>query len=281
MKTPNLLPRKMLALASLACALLATGCLTAPERAGERTALLGVEIVPDPVAPNRDVVLKMIAVRLSSGEGDTLRDTITEGGSLISRFPVRLNPGDGSRIVHPVYALDPEKRWTVAVTTRDARDSLVHRDSAAAGALVDGSLRNMTLRLAPRFAAYEAHFALPEAAVRRGYRLTRVKADVNGSKACATEAEGQSARLVCDYLPVGSSALTLRAYGAVHGEEGAAVLLYKGAVGLQLSPEGGRVESVILESDHPELAGADGMKVRLGAVGKVRMDVVISGALDL
>src|SRR5690606_35760668 len=156
----------------------------------------------------------------------TLRDTITAEGSRLSSFPVRLNPEDGFRIVHPVYALDPAKAWTVSVTTRDARDSVIHAASASAGVLAAGTLHNLPMRLAPRFAAYEAVFVLPEDAAERGYRLSRIKASVDGSPVCSAEAEGDIARLVCDYLPVGNHEVTLHAYG--QPAEGKAFLLYKG-----------------------------------------------------
>ncbi len=279
MKTPNTTPLRVASLAlAILCGSLATGCLTMPEvNSEDNLGRLAIEINPAAVSSSRDLPLKEMTVTLASSMGDTLRDTITAAGSRLSRFPTRLNAPEGFRIVHPVYALDPEKDWSVEVRTRDHRDSIVHLGSARVGTLVAGSLRNVPMRLDARFAAYEAAFALPEDALRRGHRLRRVSVDIDGATACEADADGQAARLVCDYLPAGSQAMmTMKAHVETDSGE---TLLYKGTAYVDIAPDA-PAESLTLASAEPD-TGHLGMKVLLGAVGKVTVNVITSGALDL
>jgi hypothetical protein len=128
--------------------------------------------------------------------------------------------------------------------------------------------------LPARFAAYEAIFALP--ANMKGATLKRVEAAVDGATACATEASGaDSAHLTCDYLPVGNRTVTLSAYGQA-SSNGATRLLFKGAADLAIAADA-PTETLTLGAED----GDAGMRVRLGRVGRVTMNVVTSGALDI
>jgi hypothetical protein len=266
------------------CGALFTGCLTMPEEnRDEATARLAVEIIPAPAVPaaqGGSLRLKEMTVTIVSDAGDTLRDTVTDAGSLLSKFPVRLNAPDGFHIIHPIYNLDPAKSWSVSVKTLDARDSVVHEGTVNAGALTAGTLRNVRMPLAARYADYEAVFALPADAVRRGGKIDRVEMAVDGAATCVTASLGDdSAKLTCENLPVGNRQVTLSVYGKVAGSA-ASSLLYKGSADVNITAGDAPTESVDLGSTDVSL-GNVGMNVRLGGVGSVVMNVVMSGALNL
>lgn len=268
-------------LCAIVCAAVFTGCLTMPEANGNGDlAQVAVEILPGRVSPTRDLRLKEMTVTLASSAGDTLRDTITDAGSILSRFPVRLNSPDGSRSITPVYALDPAQEWTLSVKTLDARDSVVHSGTMRAGALVAGALRNVRMPLAARFAAYEAMFSLPPELVAQGARLHRVEVSVDGATACAVEANGSdSVKLACDDLPVGVRALTLSVYGQAAGSA-ATRLLFKGAADVDISADDVPTASMELNPVDESL-GRVGMSVHLGRVGRVTVNVVIPEAVGV
>ena len=264
------------------CGALFTGCLTMPEEnPSDATAQLAVEIVPAPAVNGGSLRLKEMTVTLVSDAGDTLRDTVTDAGSLLSKFPARLNAPDGFHIIHPIYDLDPAKAWSISVKTLDARDSVVHEGTVNAGALAAGVMRNVRMPLAARYADYEAVFALPADAVRRGGKIDRVEMAVDGAAAtCATGSVGaDAAKLTCADLPVGNRQVTLSVYGKVAGSA-ASSLLYKGSADVDITAGDAPTESVDLGSTDVSL-GNVGMNVRLGGVGRVTMNVVTSGALNL
>jgi hypothetical protein len=272
MKTPTDILRLAL---PLVCGALFTGCLTMPEENDDANlARLAVEIAPAPTAKTAALRLREMTVTLVSDAGDTLRDTITDAGSRLSTFPARLNAPDGFQIIHPVYALDPAKSWSVSVKTFDGRDSVVHAGSVRAGTLTVGALRNVRMNLRARFAGYEAVIALPAEAVQRGDRIGRVEATVDGATSCTTETLGaDSAKLTCDDLPVGRRAVTLSVYGS-SVQAPATRLLYKGAADVDIAGGDASAQTLAL-APADETPGDVGIAIRLAPVGQVIMKVIL------
>lgn len=81
---------------------------------------------------------------------DTIRDTI---------LAPRLNPvSTAPQTIDTSYSLKALRPWKIIVTSRDTRDSVIHRDSANVPALYAGSMASVNLNLSARYAVYEAQF---------------------------------------------------------------------------------------------------------------------------
>ena len=77
------------------------------------------------MAPDVDRLI----VEMTSSARDTLRDTITARGSRLSTEPAYLDGAAGRVHLFARYELAPGRRWNIAVTTRDANDSVVHNET--------------------------------------------------------------------------------------------------------------------------------------------------------
>jgi hypothetical protein len=266
------------------------GCLTAPESM-DRDATesrLSVGLYLERSSADDRVAFRTVVVEIASNQGDTLHDTITVQGSKTSRFPVRIDTSVGaSHIIHPLYALDPTRAWTLTAKTLDGRDSVRHLASVQVQGMVAGQTRNITVKLAERFTSYTAVFPLPEKMTDgRTVRFQRLVLTVDGQPVCEKTAAdlAQSPVLHCEYLPVGYHTIALSAQGQIQGEAGPRVLL-KGQDDVAFSTTGtaesvtlGWVASSVTQTESEEIPG---FEVRLSRVGYVAMDVRISGGIAL
>jgi hypothetical protein len=285
---------------ALVFGMLFTGCLTQPEEEGRDrvSARVALGMNLENAASTSDARIRTLVVTLASSAGDTLVDTITENGSRLSKFPVRLEASsEKAQVIQPLYSLNPAHDWNVHVKSLDAQDSVVNLDSTRLTGLQADELRNVYVSLASRFAAYEAAFPLPAKTTDgRTLRFQRLVLAVDGTPVCEekVQASASQATLLCDYLPSGTHTVTLSAYGMIEGKS-AAQLLFQGEKTVALSPGSQKAETVVLGLTAANVltpenvlakgsaveAGTTGISVRLGRVGLVVMEVVISGGISI
>lgn len=285
------------------CAPLFIGCFsTAVEPDADPAQVVIETALPgSPVAPAR------LVVTLASSQGDTLRDTVTQDGSRLSRRFAALDARPALRqTVITEYALAPDRRWTVSARLLDEKDSVQMADSASLGSLKAFERRDASLAPASRFASCPARVVLPASQGGRGVLFTRIELLVDGkvvrdsaAPSAFAAGEANAVTLTHDYLAQGSHHVTLAAWGRYEGESASAVrMLAKGGADVQALPgqtlaEGQAVAlewadsavaasaSASAENGASDATGEVGFQVRLGRVPTVTLTAHISGAIDL
>lgn len=307
----------------LGAGLVFTGCLAMPVEtefeSGTRVAL-GMRVTATDAAPGggagsgETLVLDRLVVTMASAAGDTLRDTLTSAGSRLSTTPARLNPDAGAgQLLHPVYPIAPGRDWNFTVETFDSRDSLVHTGTVEAAGFEAGELRNVYVRVHPRFARYEARFPLPATAGARKIFFRRLVIEVDGipvrdsaslrlehgfyaaSPSELAGAEGMrffppkssatdttAIVMAHEYLRTGQRAFAFKAFGYLEGDTAGTTperLLYQGETGIDVvlgktaAQETVALEWTGAESAEGPEAEASGAGMQV-TVGKVHTAVI-------
>jgi hypothetical protein len=157
---------KISALAGLAAlAALATGCINdGGSRKDSEANLVVVTGVKDVnkvrgLGKASTISLKKLIITLRSTDTTIAvrRDTVLAdtGASFVSN-------ATSDQTFSRSYKVNPLRTWIVVVKTLDAKDSVVHYDSATAVNLLAGETRSVTLNLSSRYVMYEAQFTLPD-----------------------------------------------------------------------------------------------------------------------
>jgi hypothetical protein len=280
------------------------------------------------------VILNRIVVTLVSSKQDTLKDLITEAGSVLSRDPETFLAGSvASQIVSARYDLAPDRTWKIRTQLYDGLDSLRQLDSLKVPALKAFENRTVALCLHPRLSAYNAHLFLPSdilvretghdaesrTATREVYFSRIVLLDGTAVKVDTSAVEGNGAGfkgadpavlfgashsvffpsgsfdetpsvgLEDDYVNNGTHTFVLKAYGYIEGDTVGVTrlrLLFEGnqLLNTALAKEAGAVAMEWKATDiavPADTSTATRVKVVLGRVGTLIMNVRISGALDI
>ena len=112
-------------------------------------AALSIRVGVDPVnalKKSSTISLSKLIVVLTSSASDTLRDTITSSTS-----PSLSATSTTAQTISKNYTLNPLRTWKVVATTKDSRDSIIHRDSATTPVLYDADTVAVNLSLSSRF----------------------------------------------------------------------------------------------------------------------------------
>ena len=99
------------------------------------------------------ITLKKLILVFTSSASDTVRDTIT---SLTS--PALDTVSTSSQTIVKNYTLKALRSWKIVASLRDARDSVIHFDSATVPALYAGNTAAVNLSLTARYSMYAAKF---------------------------------------------------------------------------------------------------------------------------
>jgi hypothetical protein len=284
----------MTAMIAALCAPLFTGCFSTvlePD-ADPAQVVIATRLPGSPAAPAR------LVVTLASSRGDTLRDTVTEDGSRLSRRPAFLDarPGRGQSVTTE-YELAPNRHWKVQVRLLDKNDSLQMTDSTLLESLKAFERRDAELAPSERFASFPARFVLPASQGGRRIEFTRLQLIIDGKvihdsvaplRKSFAPGEANAVVLAHDYLPRGNYQVTLGAWGRVEGEDASTDrLLAKGESDFEAVPGQGvaAAQPISLAWTDSTLApspesDAVAFHVSIGKVGKVNLVAEMSGSID-
>jgi hypothetical protein len=210
---------------------------TSPSSNTSGSAVLGVRVgIPSQSALSKGSVIslnKLILV-LTSSSSDTIRDTITS-----LTIPALSSSVLANQTVGKYYALKPLRSWKLVATTKDARDSIIHRDSVTVASVIRaGDTTLIALSMNAKFVMYQANFILPDSIgssdtsvhAKQKINFDRLVLQVDGvNVADSTRTYFPIAptlsTLTYDYVPVGLHTVKMLAYGNLG--TGPSQLLYK------------------------------------------------------
>lgn len=233
------------------------------------------------------ISLSKLIVVLTSSANDTLRDTLTSSTS-----PALSATSTVAQTVTKDYTLSPLRTWKIVATTKDARDSVIHRDSATTPTLYDADTVSVALSLSSRFVMYDARFlSLPDSissatagTVKQVLRLNRLVLKVDGvTKVDSTVSPGPyftalaTAVLSYDYVTTGSHTIQLLAYGPMYSWN-TANPLFSGSTTISV---GAGVDSTVamnLAWVGPT-TGTGHIAATVGKVGKVTLNGTLPGTI--
>lgn len=232
------------------------------------------------------ITLGKLVVTLTSSANDTIRDTIT------TLTTPALNPvSTTGQTVQKSYALPALRNWKIQVTSRDALDSVIHRDSSTIPALYAGDTAVVNLNLSSRFVMYEAKFlSLPDSIAsatpsqpKQALCIDRLVLKIDGvavrdsSVANACFASATTHTLAYDYVLTGNRTVELAAYGPMHYWPTDSAL-YRGQTSVNIGAGADSTVALSLSWVGPT-TGAGKLDVALGRVGKVTVNGTLPGTV--
>lgn len=292
MKTLNL--KQTATTALLALALNLVGCMesgTSPSTTSNAApAALHIRVGVDPVntlAKTTTISLNKLIVVLTSSTQDTIRDTITS-----STTPALSATSTVAQTILKNYTLKPLRTWKVIATTKDLKDSVIHKDSATTPALNAADTANVTLTLSSHFSMYDAKFlTIPDSisssvsgTTKQVLHLNRLVLIVDGvTKVDSTVSPGPyfaalaTAVLSYDYVTVGSHTIQMLAYGPMFSWNTASPL-YSGSVVINSTAGVDATQPLTLSWVGPT-TGTGHLSATIGKVGKVTVNGTLPGTV--
>ena len=247
---------------------------------------VGVDSVHN-LAKTTTISLNKLIIVLTSSTQDTLRDTITT-----STTPALSATSTTAQTITKNYTLKPLRTWKVIATTKDLKDSVIHRDSATTPALTAADTANVTLTLSSKFSMYDAKFlTIPNSisssvsgTTKQVLHLNRLVLVVDGvTKVDSTVSPGPyftalaTAILSYDYVTVGSHTIQLLAYGPMYSWN-TANPLYSGSVVINSTAGNDATQALTLAWVGPT-TGTGHIAATIGKVGKVTVNGTLPGTV--
>ena len=248
-------------------------------------AALSIRVGVDPVnalKKSSTISLSKLIVVLTSSASDTLRDTITSSTS-----PSLSATSTTAQTISKNYTLNPLRTWKVVATTKDSRDSIIHRDSATTPVLYDADTVAVNLSLSSRFTMYQANFnSIPDSiassasgTVKQVLHINRLVLKIDGNTmmdSSLTYFTGSPA-LNYDYVLTGSHTVQLLAYGPMYSWN-TANPLYSGSTVINVAAGNDSTVPLTLNWVGPT-TGTGSLSVTIGKVGKVTVNGGMSGTV--
>jgi len=255
-----------------------------------QTTALHMRVGVDPVrelAKTNTISLAKLIVVLTSNTLDTIRDTITSGTT-----PALSATSTAAQTIVKNYTLKPLRTWKLVATTKDTKDSVIHRDSATTSILYAADTANISLSLSSRFSMYDAKFlTLPDSissSVSGTYKqvlnLNRLVLKVDGvTKVDSTVNPGPyftklaTAVLSYDYVTAGSHSIQLLAYGPMYSWN-VANPLFSGTQTINVGAGNDSTVAMTLSWVGPT-TGTGHLSAVIGKVGKVTVNGTLPGTI--
>jgi hypothetical protein len=234
------------------------------------------------------ISLEKLVVVLSSSANDTIRDTITDATT------PALNPvSTTGQTVEKNYTLNALRTWKIVVTSRDALDSVIHRDSSIIPALYAGDTALVNLNLSSKFTMYEARFlSLPDSIRSQTLSQPKQKLCINRLvlKIDAITVRDSVSTAPCfdsltthtlsyDYVATGNRTVQLLAYGPMNYWDEEAPL-FSGSTSINAGSGVDATVALNLTWVGPT-TGIGHLEVELGKVGKVTVNGTLPGTVML
>jgi len=246
-----------------------------------------VDIDPVIVLPKASAIsLSRLIFVLNSSEKDTIRDTLTSSTTpslnVTSTVPQELER---------LFILNPLRSWKVVATVKDAKDSVIHKDSATTEVLYAGDKVQVNLSLSSRYTEYVATLNSPDSissatpgTVKQVLHLNRLILSVDGVIKVDSFATPSpyftplgTVILPYDYLTAGSHTIKLSAYGPM-GSWDVSNPLFSGATTINVGAGADSATPFILYWVGPT-SGTGSISVTIGKIGKVIVNTTIPGLL--
>lgn len=280
---------------ALAGAILLSGCVvsespSAPSTSIEREEIalkirMGVGSV-NSLRKSSVITLDKLIITLSSSTNDTIRDTIT------SSTTPSLNPvSTTGQTILKNYNLKALRSWKILVVSRDALDSVIHRDSSTIPELYVGDTAVVNLSLSSRYTMYEAKFlTLPDSIrsatpsqPKQRLCIDRLVLKIDGVSVRDSSSTGPcftaltTHTLAYDYVAVGSRNVEMVAYGPMNSWPTDSAL-FRGNTNINVGSGIDSTVSLNLSWVGPT-TGAGSIEVALGKVGKVTVNGTLPGTV--
>jgi photosystem II stability/assembly factor-like uncharacterized protein len=232
------------------------------------------------------ISLQKLILLFASSTQDTIRDTLTA-----STTPALSATATSSQNLSKVYALTALRSWKVIATVKDARDSIIHRDSVTTAVLQTVDTISIPMTLTTRFVMYTATFNIPDSIVSVSgtglkdiLRINRLVLKVDGvTKVDSTKPSYFTANTISsitfDYVTTGSHSIQLLAYGPMHYWDSTQAL-YSGSTTMDVSAGRDTAVSFNLTWQGPN-TGVKGIAVTLSKAGSVTSSNALPGATGL
>lgn len=232
------------------------------------------------------ITLSRLVLVLTSSSNDTIRDTIT------SSTTPSLNPvSTTGQILAKSYSLKALRSWKIVATSRDALDSVIHRDSVTIPALYAGDMADVNLNFSSRFSMYEAKFlSLPDSIQssvasqpkqalcvnRLVLRIDNVIVrDSTSSTPCFQDSVTHT--LAYDYVHTGSRQVELAAYGDMNYWPTDSAL-YRGVTTINAGSGLDSTVALTLNWVGPT-TGVGELHATMGKVGKITINGTLPGTV--
>jgi hypothetical protein len=231
------------------------------------------------------ITLDNLVITLSSSSNDTIRDTIT------SSTTPSLNPvSTTGQTILKNYTLTALRSWKIVVVSRDALDSVIHRDSSTIPALYAGDTAVVNLNLSSRFTMYEARFlTLPDSIQsatpsqpKQELCINRLVLKIDGvavrdstSSPCFDSLATHT--LAYDYVAIGNRNVEMVAYGPMNYWPIDSAL-FRGDTDIDVGSGIDSTVSLNLSWVGPT-TGVGSIEVDLGKVGKVTVNGTLPGTV--
>ena len=286
--------KKLGALALLATGLNFVGCMEqgsgVSSTGNPQTTALNLRVGVDPVkvlAKANTISLAKLIVVLTSNTSDTIRDTITSGTN-----PSLSATATSAQTITKNYTLKPLRTWKLVATTKDLKDSVIHKDSATTPVLYAADTANVSLSLSSRFSMYDAKFlTLPDSisssvsgTSKQVLNLNRLVLKVDGvTKVDSTVNPGPyftklaTAVLSYDYVTAGSHSIQLLAYGPMYAWDVNSPL-YSGTQTINVGAGSDATVAMTLGWVGPT-TGTGHLSAVIGKVGKVTVNGTLPGTI--
>jgi hypothetical protein len=233
--------------------------------------------------------LDKLVVTITSSTNDTIRDTITSVTS------PALNPvSTTGQTITKNYTLKALRSWKIIATSRDSRDSIVHRDSSTIPAMYAGDTAVVNLNLSSKFSMYEARFlTLPDSirstgdtTVKQVLHINRLVLKIDGVTVRDSIASpgpyfaaGATHALEYDYVRTGSRTVQMIAYGPM-GDWPADSALFRGTTTVNTNAGTDSTATISLSWVGPT-SGTGKINVTLGRVGKITVNGTLPGTITI
>lgn len=283
---------------ALAAILLMTGCFATessstppPSESGDQVSLgirMGVGGV-NALGKSATITLDKLILVLTSSANDTIRDTITS-----STTPALSTVSTTAQVISKNYSLKALRSWKIVATSKDTRDSVIHRDSATVPAMYAGDVAAVNLSLSSRFSMYEAKFlSLPDSIRSAGDTLVKqylcikrlvLKVDGTAVRDSTTPntcfADGATHTLAYDYVTVGSHSVQMLAYIAsgTMGSWSSTSPVYSGSRTVAVGAGLDSTLAITLDWVGPT-TGTGSLSATLGKVGKITINGTLPGTV--
>jgi hypothetical protein len=234
------------------------------------------------------ITLNKLVVVITSSTNDTIRDTITSVTS------PALNPvSTTGQTVTKNYTLKALRSWKIIATSRDSKDSVVHRDSSTIPAMYAGDTAVVNLNLSSKFSMYEAKFlTLPDSIQnvvpsqpKQILQIDRLVLKIDGvivKDSVVTPAffaHSTTHTLAYDYVRTGSRTIQMIAYGPM-GDWPADSALFRGTTTISAGAGVDSTIGITLGWVGPT-TGTGNIEVTLGRVGTVTVNGTLPGTISI
>jgi hypothetical protein len=220
------------------------------------------------------ISLSKLILVLTSNTNDTIRDTITSG-----TIPSLSATSTSPQTIAKNYSLKPLRSWKLVATVKDAKDSVIHKDSATTSVVLVGDTAHVSLSLSAKFAMYQANFVIPDSiasatagTAKEVLHINRLILKIDGvtrKDSSKTYFTGTSV-LAYDYVPVGSHTVQLLAYGPM-GYWDVSNPLYSGSQTINVGAGSDSTVALNLSWVGPT-TGTGNMSAIIGRVGTVTIN---------